>query len=73
MYKRMGSLFMDYIKRSEAIDDSSITSFIFYIHKNAVHHGLKKNIAEWPFDSYPIILSDKPTDLKRAEVIESIR
>jgi len=70
MYKRKGGLFMDYIKRNEATKDSSLGSFIFYVHKNAKHHGLVKEIGDWPFDSYNSILSNKPTALKRNEVIE---
>ena len=70
MYKRKGGLFMDYIKRSEATKDSSLTSFIFYVHKNAVHHGLTKKIGDWTFDSYKSIVSTKSTALKRNEVIE---
>jgi len=69
-HKRKGGLFMDYIKRSEATRDSSLTSFIFYVHKNAVHHGLTKEIGDWQFDSYNSIISTKPTELKRDEVIE---
>jgi len=70
MYKRKGGLFMDYIKRSEATLDSSLTSFIFYVHKKAVHHGLTKNIGDWTFDSYNTLVSTMPTALKRSEVIE---
>lgn len=69
MYNRKGGLFMDYLKRSEAHVESDITSFIFYIHKNAVHHGLTKFIGEWPYDSYQPILSKKNTSLARDEVI----
>lgn len=70
LYKRKGSLFIDYVKRSEAARDSDITSFIFYIHKNAVHHGLTEKIGQWPYDSYRAILSNQATALKRKEVIE---
>jgi REP element-mobilizing transposase RayT len=70
MYDRKGGLFIDYMKRTEAETDSDVTSFIFYIHKNAVHHGLKKRIGEWLFDSYAAILSEKPTALMRNEMIE---
>jgi hypothetical protein len=70
MYNRKGGLFMDYIKRSEASKDSSLTSFIFYIHKNAVHHGFTKKIGDWEFDSYNTIISAKSTVIKRNEVIE---
>jgi REP element-mobilizing transposase RayT len=69
MYNRKGGLFMDYMKRSEAETDADITSFIFYVHKNAVHHGLSKKIGDWLFDSYQSILSEKPTALMREEVI----
>ena len=57
MYDRKGGLFIDYMKRTEAETDADITSFIFYIHKNAVHHGLSKKIGDWSFDSYQSILS----------------
>jgi REP element-mobilizing transposase RayT len=69
MYNRKGGLFIDYLKRSEALTDTDITSFIFYIHKNAVHHELTKQIGEWSYDSYPLILSEKPTSLLRNEII----
>ena len=70
MYNRKGGLFIDYLKRNQAAADEMLTSFIFYLHKNAVHHGLTKKIGEWPYDSYNELLSDKPTELKRDEVIE---
>ncbi|MEO8109046.1 MAG: hypothetical protein ABI594_03390 [Ginsengibacter sp.] len=69
MYNRKGGLFIDYLKRTEAKEHADITSFLFYIHKNAVHHGLTKKIGEWKYDSYNLILSDKPTSLQREAVI----
>ena len=69
MYNRKGALFIDYLKRSSMEKDSDLTSFIFYIHKNAVHHGLCKKIGEWKYDGYTSILSNSPTLLQRAEVI----
>lgn len=70
MYDRKGGLFIDYTRRSEAKCDADLTSFIFYIHKNAVHHGLTKTIGQWPFDSYNAFLCDTPTDLMRQEMID---
>ena len=70
MFNRKGSLFIDYTKRIEARSESDVTSFIFYIHKNAVHHGLRKTIGEWEFDSYNSILGEGPTDLMRQEIID---
>jgi putative transposase len=69
MYNRKGALFMDYLKRSRAINDRDFSAFLFYIHKNAVHHGYKKEIGKWKFDSYNSLLSDSPTSLLRDDVI----
>ncbi|HMK05283.1 MAG TPA: hypothetical protein VK489_13865 [Ferruginibacter sp.] len=70
MYDRKGALFLDYLKRSVVEKDSDLTSFIFYIHKNAVHHGICKTIGVWRYDGYQAILSKKPTLLLRDELIE---
>ena len=67
---RKGSLFMDYLKRSRVNVDCDFTSFIWYLHKNAVHHQLTKAVGEWPYDSYQSLLSDAPTSLLRNDVIE---
>ena len=70
MYNRKGALFMDYLKRNKVEDDSDFTSFVFYVHKNAVHHGYTKQIGEWKFDGYNSLLSNKPTRLLRDEVLQ---
>jgi putative transposase len=69
MYHRKGGLFIDYTKRKMAKVDADINRFIFYIHKNAVHHGLARKIGDWKFDSYQPLLSDKPTWLMRDDVM----
>ncbi len=69
MYKRKGALFMDYLKRSKVNKESDFTAYVWYIHKNAVHHQLAETIGEWPFDSYRSLLSDAPTNLLRNDVI----
>jgi putative transposase len=67
---RKGALFMDYLKRSMVNDASDFTAYIWYIHKNAVHHQITKNIGDWQYDSYQSILSNAPTSLLRNKVIE---
>ncbi len=69
MYERKGALFLDYLKRSIASNDHEITSFLFYIHKNAVHHHLTNKIGEWKYDGYKAIISNGTTDLARQKVI----
>ena len=66
---RKGALFMDYLKRSAVNEDKDFTSFVWYIHKNAVHHGLTKNIGQWKYDSYSPLLSESPTSLLRNELM----
>lgn len=69
VYRRMGSLFMANTKRTIAERLEDILTFIFYAHKNAVHHGLTGKIGEWKYDSYPDLTSCDPTFLKRDEVL----
>ena len=68
-YERKGALFMDYIKRSRVEKESDFASCVFYIHRNAVHHALCKQIGDWKYDGYRALLSEKPTLLLRNEVI----
>ena len=69
MYSRKGSLFIDYLKRSRVVKETDFTSFIFYVHKNAVHHGYAEKIGEWNHDAYPSIISNNPTKLLRDETL----
>ncbi len=68
--KRRGALFMDYLRRSIVNKDSYFATFIWYIHKNAMHHSLSKTIGQWPYDSYKSLLSGAPTSLLRTELID---
>ena len=70
MYERKGALFLDFLKRSKANNDADFSAFVFYVHKNAVHHGYTKHIGDWQFDSYPSLLSNAPTSLLRNELID---
>lgn len=61
---------MDYLRRSKVNFDKDFSAFVWYIHKNAVHHNLTKTIGEWSHDSYLSILSHAPTTLQREELLE---
>lgn len=69
MYKRKGSLFFRSFKREEITDDAYLTSVIIYIHRNPVRHGFVKKCDDWKWSSYNSILSEKPTLLKRREIL----
>ncbi len=69
-YSRRGGLFIDIMRRVEIIDDSQFGATIFYIHKNAVHHGYCDKISEWQWSSYHSIISSPPTQLLRTEILD---
>jgi putative transposase len=69
-YDRKGSLFINSLRRVPIEDDAQFSSTIFYVHKNAVHHGYCKEITDWRWSSYKTILSKSPTKIKRKEVLD---
>jgi REP element-mobilizing transposase RayT len=68
-YSRTGSLFEKSFERKIILGEDYLRKLIYYIHNNPVHHGLK-NTKNYPWSSYQTILSTKPTDLKRDEVLK---
>lgn len=69
LYQRKGTLWIDYTKRFLVDSGSYLTSTINYIHQNPVKHGFVSKPEDWKFSSFTSMLSDKPTLLKRKEVI----
>lgn len=63
MYNRKGALFMDYLRRLDIQSEDQFRQTVFYIHKNAVHHGLVKQISDWPYSSFHYILQNRPDNL----------
>lgn len=45
-------------------------NLIHYIHNNPVKHGFTRFAFDYPWSSYLSILSDKPSKIKRKEVID---
>lgn len=68
-HKRTGSLFETTFERKLVASERYFQQLIFYIHNNPVHHGFVKQMNLYPWSSYETIISDKPTRLKRGEVI----
>ncbi len=69
-YTRHGALFERPFKRKLIDNESYFQNLIAYIHNNPVHHKICDHPIEYPWSSYTTCLSDKPTKLKRNEVIE---
>ncbi|WP_308131806.1 hypothetical protein [uncultured Flavobacterium sp.] len=70
-FKRTGSLFEKPFHRKLVASNDYFQKLVFYIHNNPVHHGFCKNINDYPWSSYGSIISEKPTKIKRKEVIDA--
>jgi REP element-mobilizing transposase RayT len=70
-YNRKGGLFIDYMRRINVKDDDQLCATIFYIHKNPVHHGLCKNMADWHWSSYRDILNNAKTEVCKEDVLNA--
>ncbi len=68
--QRTGTLFQTPFKRALVNDEFYFTRLIYYIHANPQHHGLIADFREWPWSSYHRMLLNKPSKLKKAEVLD---
>ncbi len=69
-YHRHGALFERPFRRKWVNFDTYFQNLIIYIHNNPVHHNICDHPLEYAWSSYLSCISDKPTKLKRQEVIE---
>ena len=56
-------------KRLFIRNEAHYTHGIYYVNANAVKHKLVKSIVDYPHSSYHALISEKPTLLKREEVL----
>ena len=66
---RTGTLFQTPFKRAIVDSDQYFTQLVYYIHANPQLHGLIDDFREWKWSSYDRILIEKPSKLKKQEVI----
>ncbi|MBI9066304.1 MAG: transposase [Salinivirgaceae bacterium] len=69
-HKRRGTLFQRPFKRRLVADEKYFRTLVVYIHNNPVHHRFVSDAIEWGWSSYLSYLSNKPTKLDRATVID---
>ncbi len=65
VFERKGSLFIDYMKRSEIADDAYLRNVTNYIHFNAVHHGFCEHPLDWKWNSLHYYLAKKKNKASR--------
>jgi len=67
---RTGNLFERPFKRKIIDNEEYLKTVILYIHNNPVHHAFCSHPLEYPWTSYLSTVSEKPSKLKRDEVIK---
>ncbi len=68
-HKRRGSLFEKNFRRKLVNNDKYFSNLVVYIHNNPVFHGFVDHSIEYPWTSYPGILSDKSISVKKQKVL----
>ena len=68
-YRRTGSLFQHPFGRIEVTSESYLRNLVRYIHQNPQRHGLVDDFRLWPYSSYGTLRTDKPTRLRRDDVL----
>jgi REP element-mobilizing transposase RayT len=68
-YGHTGSLFENRYRRREVMTDAYFQRLIHYIHWNPQKHGFVADFRDYPYSSYSLFLMDKPTFIKRVEVL----
>ena len=66
---RSGALFEGRFKRKPVTDDGYLKVLVAYIHQNPQKHGLIDDYRDWPCSSYEAMISEKPTNLAREEIL----
>jgi putative transposase len=69
-HERVGTLFQTPFKRALVKDDSYYGQLVYYIHANPQSHNLIEDFRDWKWSSYNGVISDKPSKLKKIELIE---
>jgi putative transposase len=67
--KRTGGLFEEPFKRKLVDNDAYFTNLVQYIHYNPQKHGFVDDFRTYHYSSYSAHLSQKPTKLKREEIL----
>lgn len=68
--KRRGTLFNKHLKRVVIESDEQLFWTIYYIHRNPVHHFITNGYQKYPWSSFQIFQSEKPTKVQRSRVFD---
>ena len=68
-YNRTGGLFQERFGRIPVTSDEYFVHLIHYIHFNPQKHGFVTDFRDYPWSSYSALASNRPTKLKRDEIL----
>jgi putative transposase len=68
--QRIGALFERPFERIEVMDENYLRQLIVYIHQNPQKHKFTEDYRDWPYSSYPALIGNVATRLKRDKVLE---
>ena len=69
-HSRTGNLFHRPFKRITVEKEDYFTQAVIYIHANPKHHNLCSDFTNYEWSSWKTLISDRPTRLKRDEVLD---
>lgn len=67
--KRNGSLFLSHYRRIQVDTEDYLKRLVFYINHNPIKHNIADEFKTYDYCSYKTILSNKPSQLARTDVI----
>ncbi len=67
--ERVGTLFQTPFKRVKVDNDQYFTNMVYYIHSNPRKHGFMEDFRQYEWSSFQRILIEKPTKLRKREVL----
>ena len=70
---RTGSLFQKPFKRLEVKSVSQLANLVIYIHTNPQKHGITDDFRQYPWSSYDRMIRNRPSKLKKDEVLQWFR
>lgn len=68
-HNRIGTLFQTPFKRAHVHGNDALRRLVHYIHNNPQKHQLVTNFKLWKWTSYHLHLNQRPTPLKRDDVL----
>lgn len=71
--RRTGSLFQKPFKRLEVTSTKQLVNLVQYIHFNPQKHGITDDFRQYSWSSYDRIIRNKPSKLKKDEVLQWFR